>query len=34
MDIYALSKERDDLAVKVKVFGQTSVPTDDIKVSI
>ncbi|KAM0049823.1 hypothetical protein Hdeb2414_s0008g00290471 [Helianthus debilis subsp. tardiflorus] len=34
MDLDALSKERDDLAVKVKKFGQTSVPIDDFKVSI
>ncbi|KAF5774627.1 putative plus-end-directed kinesin ATPase [Helianthus annuus] len=31
MDLDALSKERDDLAVKVKEFGQTSVPIDDFK---
>ncbi|XP_076948894.1 kinesin-like protein KIN-7O [Bidens hawaiensis] len=30
-DLNALKKERDGLALKVKEFGQTSVPIDDIK---
>lgn len=33
-DLNALKKEREDLALKVKEFGQNSVPIDDIKVSL
>lgn len=34
MDIDALSKERDEFAVKVKESGQASVSMDDIQVTV